>query len=181
MDRRWNRWETGKAAYEGDWVAFSAGAVGIGLSLLPPAKWAYRAGRLGRRAGRLAAKGGAQTGARTLQYWDFEGAEKAYAAIRSADDVADIARHTGWRADRIQRVKDHLFSRSHQLDDGLRRFDADPAIANAWRRLQGGAHTDADIQLLKHELFESRFEGIFRTNYRTAHDAANRSGRPSGL
>lgn len=63
----------------------------------------------------------------------------------------------------------------------MRRFDADPAIANAWQRLQRGTHTKADIQLLEHELFESRFEGIFKTDYRTAHEAANRSGRPSGL
>jgi hypothetical protein len=78
-------------------------------------------------------------------------------------------------------VKDHVFSKKHKLDDGLRRFDADPEIANAWNRLRQGTHTEADLKLLEHELFEARFEGIFGTDYRTAHDAANRSGRPSGL
>ncbi|MBE0343670.1 type VII secretion protein, partial [Paenibacillus sp. 28ISP30-2] len=29
-----------------------------------------------------------------------------------------------------------------------------------------------------HELVESRFEGIFKTDYETAHNAAVRSGRP---
>jgi hypothetical protein len=54
-------------------------------------------------------------------------------------------------------------------------------IVNAWQRLQEGRHTLRDVQLLKHELFESRFEGIFKTGYRTAHEATNRSGRLSGL
>ncbi|AUS25827.1 hypothetical protein C1A50_1650 [Paenibacillus polymyxa] len=34
------------------------------------------------------------------------------------------------------------------------------------------------MDLLNHELFESRFEGIFKTDYETAHKAAVRSGRP---
>jgi hypothetical protein len=74
-----------------------------------------------------------------------------------------------------------VFNRSHQLDDGVRRFDADPEIANAWRRMENGSHTPKDIDLMNHELFESKFEGIHKTDYRTAHDAANRSGRKSGL
>jgi hypothetical protein len=122
------------------------------------------------------------TGARELEYWDFDGAETAYDAIRGLkDDLGTIAKNTGWRLDWVQRVKDHLFNHTHQLDDAVRRFDADPAIANAWQRLRDGSYTAKDIQLLEHELFESRFEGIFGTNYRTAHGAANRSGRPSGL
>ena len=44
-----------------------------------------------------------------------------------------------------------------------------------------GTHVEADLQILRHEHFESRFEGIFRTNYRTAHDAAEHTGHPSGL
>jgi hypothetical protein len=78
-------------------------------------------------------------------------------------------------------VKDHLFNNTHQLDDGVRLFDADPMIGNAWQRMQSGTHTPADIQLFKHELFEAKFEGIFKQNYRTSHDAANRAGRLSGL
>ncbi len=70
-----------------------------------------------------------------------------------------------------------MFYREHQLDDGVRHFDPDPDIADAWGRLRRGEHIDEDLRLLEHEYFESRFEGIFRTNYRTAHDAANRSGR----
>lgn len=121
------------------------------------------------------------SGARELEFWDFDGADALYDTIRATDDVADIARHSGIPQFQVQRVKDHLFFNTHQLDDGIRRFDADPLIGNAWKRFQGGTHTPADIQLFQHELFEAKFEGIFRTNYRTAHDAANRAGRPSGL
>ena len=117
-----------------------------------------------------------------LDPYDFDAAAYVYEVIRRThDDVAAIARHTGMRESWITRIKAHLFYRTHSLDDGFRRFDADPLIVNAWQRLREGTHTLKDVQLLKHELFESRFEGIFRTNYRTAHEATNRSGRPSGL
>ncbi len=119
---------------------------------------------------------------RELGPYDFDAAAYAYEAIWQAhDDVVAIARHTGMRASWIARIKVHLFSRTHRLDDGVRRFDADPLIVNAWQRLREGTHTPKDIQLLEHELFEARFEGIFRTDYRTAHEATNRSGRLSGL
>jgi hypothetical protein len=114
--------------------------------------------------------------------YDFDAAAYAYETIRQAhDDVVTIARHTGMRASWIARIKAHLFSRTHRLDDGVRRFDADPLIVNAWQRLRAGTPTPKDIQLLEHELFEARFEGMFRTDYRTAHEATNRSGRLSGL
>jgi hypothetical protein len=122
------------------------------------------------------------TNVRELGPYDFDAAAHAYEVIRQIqDDVAAIARHTGMREPWIARIKAHLFYRTHRLDDGVRRFDADPLIVNAWQRLQEGAHTPKDVQLLRHELFESRFKGIFRTDYRTAHAATNRSGRLSGL
>jgi hypothetical protein len=119
---------------------------------------------------------------RELGPYDFDAAAHAYEAIRQAhDDVVVIARYTGMRVSWIARIKAHLFDRTHRLDDGVRRFDADPLIINAWRRLREGAQTPKDRQLLEHELFEARFEGIFQTDYRTAHEATNRSGRLSGL
>ncbi|AMG66429.1 hypothetical protein AL507_07450 [Providencia stuartii] len=63
------------------------------------------------------------------------------------------------------------------LDYRVGRFDADPAMVNAWERLKKGDYIKSDIDLLRHEYFESRFEGIFSTIYRVAHDAAERSGR----
>ena len=118
----------------------------------------------------------------TIDPYDFEAAERAYESIRQmGDDVVAIARHTSISEAHIARIKLHIFSNFHQLDDGVRRFDADPLIVNAWQRLQGGRQTLQDVQLLEHELFESRFEGIFKTTYCIAHEATNRSGRPSGL
>ncbi len=137
---------------------------------------------VGRHVDDVAGAGGKKiTGARELENWDFEGAEEAYKVIRKTDDIADIAKHTGMKDFQVRRIKEHLFFKEHQLDDAVRRFDADPEITNSWQRLQNGSHTKKDIQLLNHELFESKFEGLFRTDYRTAHEAANRAGRPSGL
>lgn len=110
-------------------------------------------------------------------YRHIEYAPKAYEEIRQADDVATIAQNIGWNEQRVQRVKDHLFYREHQLDERVSHFDPDPDIADAWKRLQTGKHTQEDLRLMHHEYFESRFEGIFNTDYRTAHDATNRSGR----
>ena len=125
---------------------------------------------------------GAASDARDLRYDDFDGADRAYDRIRDSDtDVAAIARSTGLREWQVARVKDRLFYSLHRLDDAYRRFDSDPEIANAWRRMEEGAPTAKDRELMEHELFESHFERLFRTDYRTAHLATNRSGRPSGL
>ena len=78
--------------------------------------------------------------------------------------------------------KHNLFIfKKHKLDNGVARFDSDPLIANSWSKLQSGTHSQKDIQLLQHELFESKFEGIFKTDYRKAHNAANKAGYPSGI
>ncbi len=145
-----------------------------------------KAASTGVRGAEAIAVGGAReiasTGARqvlnphTIKGW--ERAEAVYTSIRSqVGDIASIARNSGMSEAQVGRVRDHLFFKEHRLDDGLRRFDADPSIANAWARLQQGDHVASDIALLKHELFESRFEGIFKTDYRTAHNATLRSGR----
>lgn len=77
----------------------------------------------------------------------------------------------------IARIKTHVFESEHLLDTGIRRFDADPNIVNAWSRLRQGDFLQSDLILLSHERFESKFEALFKTNYRTAHDAAESSGR----
>ncbi|WP_017651873.1 hypothetical protein [Fortiea contorta] len=112
-----------------------------------------------------------------LRRWE-QYAPEAYDAIRSnADDIAMITRITGWPEFRIKRIKDHIFYRQHQLDDRFACFDPDPDIADAWVRLQQSNFEPEDLRLLEHEYFESRFEGIFQTNYRTAHKATESSGR----
>ncbi|HDS4100537.1 TPA: hypothetical protein ACKRC9_000427 [Proteus mirabilis] len=108
----------------------------------------------------------------------WEKAEIFYNKIRSdPTDIAQIARNTGWKESHIARVKDHVFFKEHRLDKGLSRFDADPSMVNAWERLKKGDYIKSDIDLLRHEYFESRFEGIFSTIYRVSHDAAERAGR----
>ncbi|WP_414550204.1 hypothetical protein [Anabaena sp. CCY 0017] len=112
-----------------------------------------------------------------LQRWE-QYAPEAYNAIRcNSDDVAQIAKNTGWDEFRIKRIKDHLFYIQHELDDRFDCFDPSPDIADSWMRLQQGNFNQEDLRLLDHEYFESRFESIFHTNYRTAHEATELSGR----
>lgn len=115
-----------------------------------------------------------------IDSWDR--AEDYYERVRECShDVEVISANTPYSEQQVDRVKNHLFFNTHQLDDGVARFDADPLIANAWSRLQLGNFGPRDLQLIEHELFEARYESLYRTDYRTAHEAANRSGRPSGL
>ena len=66
----------------------------------------------------------------------------------------------------------------HILSGGrVARFDPYIEISDAWSRLQNGNFVKQDIQLLNHEYYESRFEGIHRSDYNTAHAAADYSGR----
>ena len=112
-----------------------------------------------------------------IRSWDA--AEDAYKLIRSdTTDVSTIAKNTGFSESRVARIKDHVFVNEHKLDLGVRQFDADPEIVNAWSRLKNGDFVQSDLDLLRHEIFESKFEGIFRTDYRTAHEAAIRANRP---
>ena len=109
-------------------------------------------------------------------------AETAYKQIRlNSKDVKVIAKNTGLNEFRIQRIKEHLFFKEHQLHYSVGRFDADPLIVESWKRLESGAFTDKDLHLLSHELFESKFEGIFKTDYLTSHNAASQAGYVSPI
>lgn len=102
---------------------------------------------------------------------------KKIRAIHSNDDVHAISKNTGMPAFKIQRIKQHLFFERHALSTGLERFAPDIEISDAWTRLQNGGFTHQDLNLLQHEYFESRFEHIYKTDYITAHNAANNSER----
>jgi hypothetical protein len=122
------------------------------------------------------------TGARDIPYTEWEKLEiqskQMYNEIRnSPTDISTIAKNTGMSEARVQRIKNHLFNNEHILWDGVRKFDPDFDIAQAWKRLESGTHTENDIRLLNHELFESKFEGIFKTNYDISHEATLKSGR----
>jgi len=123
-----------------------------------------------------------QTGARTVaQALAREAkAERAYEAIRATDDIAAIAKNTGMSVQKIGRIKNHLFVAAHPRSGGMARFDADADIAEAWQRLHSGNYLPHDIDLLNHEYFESKFMGIFKTDYETGHAAAE-SRYPANL
>lgn len=104
-------------------------------------------------------------------------ASDAYDSIRQADDVKEIARNTGWPEYRIQRIKHHLFYKEHKFDNAVSRLDPNRDIAYAWERLRKGQHEKEDLRLLESKYFESRFECIFCTDFRTAREATIRSGR----
>jgi hypothetical protein len=175
----------GISLYNGDYVGAGLGVV----SMIPIAgKWAESA-KMQRLTERVKSYSDVvtnsifkETGARrvldpsSLDAWDV--VEGQYDLIRAnTGDVSKIAENIGWSEARVARIKEHVFFKNHQLDSGASRFDADPDMFNAWNRLEQGDFVRADIDLLRHEIFESKFEGIFKTNYRTAHEATIRSGR----
>jgi filamentous hemagglutinin len=117
-----------------------------------------------------------QTGARSVSLKEIERQETAalrmYDDIRaSTTDIQNIAANTGLKNFQVARVKNHLFyDDTHKLRASVGRFDPDYEIGQAWQRMETGQHLPQDIQLFKHEYFESRFEKIFRTDYGTAHN-----------
>jgi len=114
----------------------------------------------------------------------FKGsADEAYDAIRASTiDIATIAKNTGIKTKNIQKVKQHIFHDEHLLDRyvdygvpaEMRRFDSDLGIANAWKRLENGTHTENDIKLLKHEIAEAWSMNKNGPGYSKAHDIADK-------
>ena len=103
----------------------------------------------------------------------LEHAIRYYGLVRSMKtDCKRIAANTGFREEDIQRIKNHVFYEEHELDEGLRRFDADYEMSQSWQRLIDGREIEnRDIILLQHEFIESIFmsNGL---NYDEAHDKA---------
>lgn len=98
-----------------------------------------------------------------------------YAEFRNAaDDVVSIAQNTGWSADDIATIKNHLFNDTVLKDDGYGLLDPDYEIAVAWKRLIDGNYYNCDILLLEHELFEATYYNYFHSingcSLRDAHD-----------
>ncbi len=123
-----------------------------------------------------------QTGGRQINYNAYikrlETIDMEYENIRiDTTDISKIAQNTGMPEWKISRIKKHVFSNEHILDSGVKRFDADPEIADAWYRLKNGTYNLNDINLLNHEYFESKFESSYKTDYRTAHGKTEESGR----
>ena len=71
----------------------------------------------------------------------LETIDMEYENIRiDTTDISKIAQNTGMPEWKISRIKDHVFSNEHILDAGVKRFDADPEIADAWYRLTNGTY-----------------------------------------
>jgi len=126
------------------------------------------------------------TGSCTIREFEIEDklATELYAKIISSTKaVQKIAKNLDMPEFQVRRIKDHVFNNTHQLDHnlGVTRFHPDLDIAEAWKRLEAGAHIESDLLILRHEHFESKIEGIFKTDYITAQKAANRAGYASGL
>ena len=85
-----------------------------------------------------------------------EHAERYYEAVRHmTGDVKRIASNTGFTEAEIATVKNHLFMESHELLDGVRRFDPSYEISQSWQRLIQGNHLPLDYTLIYHELYEA--------------------------
>jgi len=78
---------------------------------------------------------------------------------------------------KIDRIKKHVFFNEHILDEGIRRFHPSKPMAEAWERLKNGTFTPNDVKLLEHEYFESKFERLFKTDYRTADSATRKTAQ----
>ena len=106
---------------------------------------------------------------------DSEEAEEhafRYGLVRKMKtDCKRIAANTGFREKDIQRVKNHVFYKEHELYDGkIARFHPSYQMAQSWQRLIDGRNIqNRDIVLLNHEFLESVLEsGGIVTN--EAHD-----------
>ena len=101
-----------------------------------------------------------------------EHAELYYEEIRNrTGDIEAIAKNTGFAAEDIKAVKNHIFFNEYDLGEKkLRRFAPDYDMAVSWQRLAEGKNIqEMDIVLLNHELMEN---GLMKQglSYREAHD-----------
>jgi hypothetical protein len=89
----------------------------------------------------------------------------AYDAIRNnAGDTARIADNTGIPQNIMDRIKDHLFFREHDLPTGPNQtargnFSPDPEIADLWRKAEAGTLSPDEAsrfnRIMAHEYVES--------------------------
>ena len=81
-----------------------------------------------------------------------------YESVRHmTSDAARIAQNTQISADKIERIKKHIFLDEHDLIDGRHRFVPSYDMAQSWQRLIAGKYEEKDIILLKHEYAELRY------------------------
>ena len=106
-----------------------------------------------------------------------------YGLVRSMKtDCKRIAANTGFREQDIQRVKNHIFYKEHELYDGeVSRFYPSYHMAQSWQRLIDGRDIQTrDIILLNHEFLESIIEAE-GFNAQVAHTIAEKIYNYSAL
>lgn len=85
-------------------------------------------------------------------------AKRYYESVRHMKtDTQKISTATGISQDKIDKIKDHVFVKEHELLDGKHRFAPSYDMAQSWQRLINGSFEDKDIVLLKHEYAELRY------------------------
>ncbi|OOZ90849.1 WXG100 family type VII secretion target [Bacillus cereus] len=170
----WDRIFAGGMAVAGLTPVGKIAKVGKGVKMTAKAAEAANTAKNAAHASEVTIQSGGRYGKISpdeLFYLQEEKAIETYADIKkNTSDVRAIAENTGFKEHRIQRAKDHVFFKEHVLRDGSKGyFDPDYPMSLAWKRLESGKHLPSDIDLLRHEIFESRFEGIFKTDAMTAH------------
>ena len=106
-----------------------------------------------------------------------------YGLVRSMKtDCKRITLNTGFREQNIQRVKNHIFYKEHELYDGeISRFYPSYHRAQSWQRLIDGRNIQPrDILLLNHEFLESIIEAE-GFNAQAAHATAEKVYNYSAL
>lgn len=87
-------------------------------------------------------------------------AEQYYDFVRkrsTQNEVEKISKNTNFSEKDILIVYNHLFENEYELENGVKRFDADYDIAQSWDRLFKGKDIQKhDITLINHELMESK-------------------------
>ena len=87
-----------------------------------------------------------------------EHAIRYYEAVRHmTTDTSKISIATNIKKDKLDKIKNHIFIKEHDLLDGHKRFTPSYDMAQSWQRLISGKYEKKDIVLLKHEYAEIRY------------------------
>lgn len=130
------------------------------ISKLDPEYVAFMKGRAIDKAGKSGIiNTGAVSGAlNPMSKQAEQHAVRYYESVRHMKtDTLKISEATGISKDKLDKIKDHVFIKEHELIDGKRRFDPDYEMAQSWQRLLNGDYKEQDIVLLKHEYAELRY------------------------
>lgn len=84
-------------------------------------------------------------------------AKKYYESVRNMKtDIKNISKNVGWKQDSIDKIKEHIFIKEHDLGNNTKeRFYPSYDMAQSWQRLIDGKNIkEQDLVLLKHEYLE---------------------------